>query len=63
MRTDEPNYPRRHRIAPGGDVVEMVTRIASAPYRGYLAFIAFGIRSITPDFDYAEFLIARGGSG
>jgi alpha-beta hydrolase superfamily lysophospholipase len=54
--TDEQGLLGGIAIAPGGDVEEMVVRIASSRYRGYLAFMAFGIRAVAPGFDYREFL-------
>jgi pimeloyl-ACP methyl ester carboxylesterase len=50
------NYLGCIALAPVGDLVPVFRQINNTAARGYVAFLAYGIKSVYPDFDPGEFL-------
>ena len=53
----DPGYLGAVSLAPGGgDPGQFLDALQETPYRGYLAFVAFGAKASFPDFEYDEVL-------
>src|SRR5262249_40206548 len=52
----DPHYPGANALAPVGDVEPFLEQVNNSKYRGYCAFLAYGIKSVYPDFEYGDFL-------
>src|SRR5262249_3204239 len=50
------NYLGAIALAPVGDVEPFLEQVNNSKYRGYCAFLAYGIKSVYPDFEYRDFL-------
>ena len=54
--TQDPNYLGAIALAPVGDLLSFCEHIHNAPCRGYIGFMAYGIRSVFPDFKCSDIL-------
>ena len=57
MKVPDPNYLGAVALAPGTDRLELFqSAIKNSANHGYLAFQAYGIKAIFPEFEYSDFL-------
>lgn len=52
----DPNYLGVVSLAPAGDLVSVLEHLGNSSTRGYIGFLAYGIQSVYPDFNYGDFL-------
>ncbi len=52
----DPNYLGAVLLAPAGDLVSVFEHLGNSSQRGYIGFLAYGIQSVFPDFNYGDFL-------
>lgn len=55
-KVKDPNYLGAIAIAPGGDLESVTENISKSTNHGYCAFLAYGIKSVYPEFKHADFL-------
>src|SRR5262249_41208514 len=57
MKVPDPNYLGAVALAPGTDRLKLFQAAIKNPANhGYLAFQAYGIKAISPEFEYSDFL-------